>query len=180
MVVLARSGAPTKPLEERAHHASERYSSGLHPASIEHAGLGAAVGARRMRDWGSFGPSATAHKRDFVAEPGSEQALVDALWAFHEREIAKVLLGVQTGTRKLWGAGGPEFDRAIDFFESVTRIFSNTAWTHGRAITPELESTFSRWQLWYRSNRLRLLFDPGSCEIRVSELPPMPSPPPFP
>src|SRR5688500_8308117 len=78
-------------------------------------------------------------------EPGDgglrqrESALVDALWAYHEAAIREVLQGVRDGKFRVYGPGTVEFENALNFFEVVTQIESETASTHGRAITPELE-----------------------------------------
>jgi hypothetical protein len=100
-----------------------------------------------------------------LARPAAEILLVEALWSYHEAAITDVLRGVDTGRYRYDGAGGRDFDRALDFFESVTGIQSNAGTTFGRLITPELGATLDLWRQWYRENREQLRFDASHCEI---------------
>lgn len=100
-----------------------------------------------------------------VARPAAEAALVEALWSYHEAAITDVLKGIETGRYRQQDAGGHDFERALDFFEWVTGIPSNTATHFGRVVTPNLGDTLALWRQWYQANREQLRFLPDDCEI---------------
>lgn len=100
-----------------------------------------------------------------LARSAAETALVEALWAYHESAITDVLEGIGSGKYRYYGSGSSDFDKALDFFEIVTGIPSNTGATFGRLITPDLGTTLILWQQWYRENRSLLRFDAAHCEI---------------
>jgi len=96
--------------------------------------------------------------------------LVEGLWSYHEAAITNVLEGIETGRYVYNDSGGPDFNKALDFFESVTGIMSSTGTTFGRLITEDLGATLELWRQWHRKNRGHLHFDPNYCEIALSFL----------
>ena len=125
--------------------------------------LGACSATHQARD---VSPGDT--PRSSRPKSSEEQAVIDALWSYHEAAIVDVLRGVESGEFHYNGDGGRAFDKALVFFEGVTGIPSSTGTTSRRPITPELANDLRLWRRWYRKHRRALRFDLECCDLRIA------------
>lgn len=104
--------------------------------------------------------TATKHQQT----PSRDAAVVTAIWNYYEGSLQEAMKASSSGS---FDSGS--FSLAIDFFEGVTGIPSNTGTYVGRLPSPELAEANRRWEAWFAANHNRLQFSPGSCKILVRE-----------
>lgn len=88
--------------------------------------------------------------------------LVEAVWHAN-REVIESALDTKGEIDQ------ERFTRAIEFFEGVTGIPSDTLTTFGRLPLPQLRNTLDQWNLWYETNRNFLSIDLLACRLEVAE-----------
>ncbi len=95
-----------------------------------------------------------------VAQPTREVELhlIDHIWKFNEQLIVEAI------NRKS-GPIDTRFTLAVNFFEEVTGILSDTGTLLGRVPTEGLRTTLSAWRDWYRLHRSQLRFRPDHSPI---------------
>jgi hypothetical protein len=91
-----------------------------------------------------------------------QQDFVELIWRAHEQAIESVIDGRGEIDQE-------RLAQAIEFFERLTGIESNTGTTFGRLPTPQLPETLQRWNRWYEENRDSLLVDPLSCRLQLDQ-----------
>lgn len=88
--------------------------------------------------------------------PASEEPLetrvIDALW---ERRSLVIRQTIELGLFEPWR----DFEDAIQFFEDLTGIQSDTGTPYGRMPGPNLGQTLEHWQGWFARNRKDLVWD---------------------
>jgi hypothetical protein len=87
-------------------------------------------------------------------------ALVEYIWRANEQVVRSLLDWEGEYDQE-------RFAEAIDFFERVTSIMSDTHTYFGTIPTSQLPEALAQWDRWYEENRHSLRVDPLSCRILV-------------
>jgi len=87
-----------------------------------------------------------------------ELHLIDHIWEFNEQLIVEAI-------NRNSGLIDARFTLAVNFFEEVTGILSDTGTLLGRVPTEGLRTILSAWRNWYRLHRSQLHFRPDQSPI---------------